>query len=688
MRVPSRTGYRLVLTVGFLGLSSGQLVGATLDWPGVAPCNGTLQACIDAAADGDRINVLHDGSVGGGLNIAGKSIDLIAPVGVHPLVSGSVSASRGDGASTFRVRIEGFDVEGGRISLTHFGNGNAEFEVVRNRIHASSSAQGAGITTRNSGPGSLQVVVENNQVEAGNSHINGALIQVESAAGTLDATVIHNRINSLSDNDDGWGILLGGHGGNLTARAGFNQVYGRLGRAGIGTSEGLFSAASTVETHIYSNLVVCGGRQGHGIRATRGNGSTETDIVNNTVVTCNSGVGYAHWSGSDGGGTINGVLNSNLLAFNERGYSLNPEYFDTITRDFNLVHGNGGNQPAPSGGDITSDPMLVSILRPYLREGSPAIDSANALAPLFQAIAGLDNLDADGLRRIKGSQVDIGALEFGDEHVRHVATVANTSGNVSSLAAQPFGLHPGAMPFITPVYTGAPSYPHPHGVYWSSTFGRWSLFSQNGADVPVGGRFNAFAPTPGNGAFVHESNAGNVSGWGTSINDGFLNDNPDAFVLATQDWLGTGDGGAGIYNPHPIGVSYFAFGGPGGWLVWNVDMASGGDMPEQARFHVYTQDRSPNAFVATATPHTQTGQTLTLDHPLLNDTPCTLPQATRLFDAVATPTNFDLRYDVTINRWFILQQSGSMPLGRQFMVLIDPRQVYECRGGLFSDGFE
>ena len=67
-------------------LSAAPLHAATTHtWPGAAPCAGTLQACIDAASDGDRIEIATDGPAASSATVA---------VGSEPAVGKPDVASR------------------------------------------------------------------------------------------------------------------------------------------------------------------------------------------------------------------------------------------------------------------------------------------------------------------------------------------------------------------------------------------------------------------------------------------------------------------------------------------------------------------------------------------------------------------------------------------------------------------
>ena len=659
-----------------------------LSWPGAAPCNGTLQACIDAAGSNGIIELRTDAVIDESLDID-ASLSLRAAAGFRPtLASGRGIVASGGGAE-LTVRIEGLSLHNGSIVMQYSGTGNATLQARRNRLQGSGTTA-AGIRVENVGSGSLVALIEENRLDVVVPSLFLAAIEIGAGGGSVDARVLHNRIESATESE-GWGILLDATGGtSLSAVVAFNEVRGRFGRRAIDVSEGLFTSTdSNVVAKIYNNAVVCGGREGGGVGFTLGDGSIDADLVNNTIVQCGTATSFARWDGSDGGGTMSGNVINNLIAFNNWGLFFNPEFDAVFDNHDNLVHGNNLNQYTPGAGTLTSDPLLLGEQHPWLRAGSPAIGAGDVLAPLMQDVAGLAQLDAAGLRRVKGASVDIGAYEFGDTGLLHTATVANSGGNVTDILGAPFDSDNAARLQATPNYNGGsgpagPAMQDPFGVYDAG--GNWAIFAQNFATIPPGTRFNVFAPAAGPGVFAHVATAGNISAWSTQIDNAASNDRPDRIVLATQNWAASG---SGVYNPHPIAVFHFGFGGPSAWFVTNIDQPDGVDMPTNAGFNIYVQDPSPNAFRASATDDTASGQVLLLDHPLLNDTPCAQAQVTRIFSGSQVAQHFDLRYFAGLGRWGILHHDvPSIPLGSEYFVLVDPLQVHLCSGPLFRDGFE
>jgi hypothetical protein len=357
-----------------------------------------------------------------------------------------------------------------------------------------------------------------------------------------------------------------------------------------------------------------------------------------------------------------------------------------IDNDYNLIDGATVNV-TPGPNTLAGPAGLVSDLQPRLAAGSPAIDAADtAMLGLGVIFNGLPLTDADGLRRIKNTgenSADVGAFESGDASFLHAATPGTISSHITWIDNAATNAQPDADLIVTPNFNGDGSnpdvpYPHPFGTWY---FGSgWSVFSEDLAAMPPHVDFDVFVPAPGSGVFRHTASAANISAWSTVLDHSSVNDLPDRIVLATQNYSAGGQ-----YNPHPVGVFYLSFGGPGSWLIANLDLESGVDMTDGAGFSVYAQEPSPNAFRVTATPGNSSASAIRLDHPLLDGTPCAQPVATRMFDGTAVTGHFDLDYFA--GHWHIYTYAP-MPPGTQFNVLVNPAQVAACDDGIFADGYE
>jgi hypothetical protein len=189
--------------------------------------------------------------------------------------------------------------------------------------------------------------------------------------------------------------------------------------------------------------------------------------------------------------------------------------------------------------------------------------------------------------------------------------------------------------------------------------------------MPLGAHFDVFAPAAGAGAFIHVADASNTSGSVSRIDNTATDSLPDRIVLVTQNWTA---GGASVYNPHHIGLTYF-----GKWFAVNLD---GTDLPLPLGFDIYAQEASPNAFRAATSTITSA---IVLDHPLLNNKPCARPHASRMSGPASADYGFDVDYNN--NHWRIF---GHVPFaaGDQFNVVVDAAQVDACTDTIFANAFE
>ncbi|MGB8634763.1 MAG: choice-of-anchor Q domain-containing protein [Rhodanobacteraceae bacterium] len=658
----------------------------TRTWPGAAPCNTTLQACISASADGDYLNIASNGPIDEDLTVYETSLTLRAANGYHPEVAAgrriwlNSSSSTGD----LTMRLSGIRLRDGYVAVYYRGTGTANYDL--RDLDASSIVVEAD-------PGSVvNFTAYNNRIRGTSGGLNGGLLRLSNDGAELNAQLLFNRISTTESGwVDGSGILASViNGGTGTIAALGNTVHGSFSRAGIFVSEGLFaSTTSNVVTRLYSNVVVCGGGSsvGRGIGLTVNNGSIDGQVINNTVTECYSGIDANQWNSGGSGAAISGQASNNVLLAGY-GLFLTPSLTTSFSNDYNLINAthitNGGF--ALGSHTITAPAKLVSSGIPRLTAASPAVDAAdNALLGLGLAFNNLPALDADGLRRFKGPgspHADIGAYEYGDMSFMHTASSPSNS-HISSIYNPITDGDSSLDIFATPNYdaggAGASvSNNNPFGSWYSG--GHWTLFNEATAvNVPSSAHFNVFVPGKGDGVFRHVASSGNINTWSTQLDDASVNDKSDRIVLVNQNYT------AGPhYNAHPVGVYYFAFGGPGAWFVANLDkLASGGDIPVGAGFSIYAQQPSPNAFRVT---QSSTGQILVLDHPLLNGTPCARFAVTRMLGSSAVSGNFDLEYFG--GHWRIWSYTSPIPAGDQFNVVVDPGQVEACTDVIFADPFE
>ncbi|MGA7296905.1 MAG: choice-of-anchor Q domain-containing protein, partial [Rhodanobacteraceae bacterium] len=428
-----RSGLALVL----FALTGPVVFATTRTWPGAAPCNTTMQACIDGAANGDLIYVQSNATIDEHLNLYDRSVTIRAANGYHPALADgrSIWITTSTLVGNITARVSGIRLLNGFISVLYNGTGTGTYEL---------RDMDANKITLEADGGTVEASFYNNRLDGTPSGINDGVLQINNRGAELNAEVYFNHIRRKTNiNSDGAGIFVderSGSSGKMKLLG--NVVHGAFNRGGIFVSEGLFSATpSSFTAYAYGNVVVCdpsASIPGSGVHFTVKDGSMTAQAVNNTVSGCNVGVTASQWSGSGSGASIGGLVSNNLVAGANYGLSLNQPLASSMTNDYNLINAthntNGGF--ALGSHTITAPAKLVSSGIPRLTAASPAVDAAdNALLGLGLAFNNLPGLDADGLRRFKGPgspHADIGAYEYGDMSFMHTASAPSNS-HISSI---------------------------------------------------------------------------------------------------------------------------------------------------------------------------------------------------------------------------------------------------------------
>lgn len=268
----------------------------------------------------------------------------------------------------------------------------------------------------------------------------------------------------------------------------------------------------------------------------------------------------------------------------------------------------------------------------------------------------------------EGASFNVLVASADETTITHLSTPDNISGHITTIDDPRIDNNPNALLTVTQNWTPLGIYnEHPFGVYYFG--GKWRLFNQDSAAMPEGAAFNILIPPTDSAAFTHVATATNSDLQVTYIDHPLLNGNPDAIVLATQNW---NPGGAGeIYNDHHVGVWYST--SQQKWSIFNQDLA---DMPEGAAFNIYTPPIGANAFTHIATLDNIDSQTTYIDHPETNGD----PYGITLFTPNWNPRDLDGTYnDHATGIWYSdVEQKVSvynedlvdMPIEAAFNVLI------------------
>lgn len=685
------------LLLACLALASAPLSAATRVWPAPGPCaSGTLQACIDGAATGDTVQIASDTPIDEDITI-GRSLTLEPAPGARPEFAARRRVLGSSTEAEFNVTLRGLTMLEAPLRLQSFavGSGTARLVVEDNVLRGGASPGESRIHVYGGPDVALDYRVRRNRVsQAGVGAL--AAIGVE-AHGASAGRIEFNEVRSVG-NSGGSGIRFDGRPGeDFETFIHNNRVIGNFGEGGIVgvlTTSVTAPVADDTLLRIFNNQVSCRADDASypsGIVVTPGNGHIDLLAINNTTVWCAEGIVVGDLKGASGDRSVDGLLLNNLVAYNTgAGVRVDATFHATLDADRTLIYANASNTfPTSTGTLLVSNPKLRSIESPWPLRGSPAIDTGDAsLAQLAFAFADAPQLDANGLRRTIGDSIDIGAFEAGDNvFVRRLA--ADTGTHVLYLYHPASDGVPSAWPHATKVFnTGGVSgtqNPSPIGTWWTGS--EWAIYNQDVAVLREGMGFHAFVPGPDAAlgtSKVHVATSASTTEHVTRVSDTFLDTTSDAFMLATPNFSGSG---TGYYNTSPYAVGYACLGPPeaGCWVVMHLD---GSAIPTTASFNIYAQPPSPNAFVHVATAHNSSGASTYLDHPLLNATPCAAPVFSEKLTGIGGRPMHMIFAGGASGQWSIASQDGSSLVGREFYVLVDPKQVDECLRGLFSDGFE
>lgn len=685
-------------------------------WPDLlfaTPCAGTLQACVNNAANGDTILIGNDSiafpdrytGITGDLSIT-KALTVMPMAGIDAVFEGGSIFATTPAGVVGDVSLRGLVLRGGRIDATVGASTTATVTVDGVRVAQAPDGHCAirlatGAETIDPLP---RLVVSNSRVDypatVNYTFVNNALC-IYGFGHTYRADVFGNVVRSV----DGPVIsAIGITGGPTMPPATISVSRNRIFQNGNIANVGLFlqhnNPAATQAVTIANNVVVwSGGAPGNqqaGIAIKQH--AVDLSIVNNTVV----GGGTAIHAVALGDPLFfMGRIANNLIA-DQTHYGLRLSGV-AVANDHNLLHNVGTNELGPGGvlgaGTLNADPLIESPAYPRPVAGSPVIDAGdNGALPAFTLF------DADGEKRQQGP-VDIGAIEFSYDGTRiHDATAGNTFGNDSELDLDDysFPLFTTDRLVVSPlrVAQGVSAGSANLGVYQSDAFARrWAIFNQDLTSIPLGRRYAVLLPWDSRTAVLHTVAAGNIPGSATAeteIDHASLNNQAAAIAVVTPNW-NPANTPSGTYHDHPITLVYRGT----RWRIRNDDAASMNSAVGAAFNLAVAPLFSPNAFVAELGGFA--AAEIPLSHPLLDDNPCAAPVASRRVkfgDASLTLNNtpFALEYRAPISandigRWYIVAEDAlGFSANNAFNVIVDGAQANRCLApkpdALFANGFE
>lgn len=686
---------------------------ATWVWPDLnlilpGPCAGTLQACVNNAANGDTILIGNDSlvqpdrytGISGDLAIS-KSL-LLAPMpGIDAVFEGGNFFVFTPVGVVGDVTLRGLILRGGRIDINESGSSSATVTLDQLRLHEPPASQCAiDFTTTAATVATPHLIVSNNTIvmtEVGGIGRDG--ICVYSHAHTYQADVYGNRIDARRSPPIAAITAMAGVGaGSISLRLHRNRIWLGGDSADRGFSIQHNNPAAPVTIEVVNNVIAGAGGAANSENAAIviKEHNAQLTVVNNSI--SDGGVGIH--VGALGAGAVGGRIANNLITRQSvRGLRLDV----ALPNDHNLLHAVTANDLGPGGvlgaGTLTTDPLIESPNYPRPSGSSPAQGAGdNTALPAFAAF------DADGEKRVQFGIVDIGALEGSAERAAvHTATALNTLFNSTNLAHADFNttLLSADRLIVTPLRAaaGASAGTANLGVYQDNSLpGQWSIFQQDQTDIALGRRYSVLVPVVAHANLVHTVSAGNIPGSAsaeTEINDPALNNLAAAIAVVTPNWNPNMLAG-GIYHDHPITLVYRG----SRWRIRNDDAASM-NSAIGASFNIAVAPLfSPNAFMAEIGP--LGAMEIPLAHPLLDDNACAGPIASRrveLGDGALTlnPGPFALEYREPlhgddIGRWYIVAEDAiGFSAHNAFNVIVEGAQANRCLArsdALFADGFD
>jgi len=649
-------------------------------WPdSSAPCNGTLQACINASNEGDTVEIHTNSPVNEDL-IVHVALSVVAGIGYSPVFTSgnSLRINTTSSGGAISVAVKGLTFEQGLISvritsrpLIIYIENNAILENIPD-------FPAVYISSTNIALSESVIHVNYNNIKIDSSNSSSApisaitIIKGLESTGPLSGELTNNTLDLAGLDTIGINISVN-NDSDLSLDIIGNEIYGGS-FSGINARRNF--STGTTELNIVSNAFYQKSPiiNSSGISIRNDSGATNVNIINNTKINGSFGVKL-----TENSGTLTAKVHSNIVAFTTQGFDFGSGV--AVNNDYNLYYQNASSIGfTPGAHSINADPKIMGWQNARLRPGSPALESGNLLGLLL--VAGAPLIDADGLLRVKNSSnvgpgvIDIGAYEAGDTSIYHVNT--STSGHITTID-NPITNNLVNLDSLHITYNANPEYADftnndNEGLYYSSGF--WRIFNENIVSLPTGASFNVSKFASTNNTFEHLVTSSGASS--STINKQGLDGAPQKILQLSQHWIN-------VYNISPPGLIYIA----GHWRIVNFDL---NNIPIGSNFNVYYQDKSKSAYEHIAKSSNISDNTFTyLDNPIINGVSCAQIQVTQsASQSVFNNSPIGVVYNKVIGRWEIFNQNTSvnMPVNATFHVLINPAQIAECMDVIFKDDFE
>lgn len=412
--MPPRTDHSLRLRLAALlalaaTLTSPAATAAPLTFPG---CGATLQACVNAAASGDTVELATDSWINEAVTVT-KSLTVQAAAGRRPGVRSLVAV-----ASVADMRVEFAGLHGDTLlaGILAPGGASLDFTATRNQLETGSNAAiEARHSTQPGTYGALTARITDNAIihRRNGSGCSAPMRVLASYPGPISTTIARNRITAVNLTECAL-IELYATTGPFQVLAQHNTLRGT---GGFNNGISLRSQGGAVTAALLNNVIsgqknFAGGPAAITLYAEADNAHIDAQVLHNTIA--GNEVGLNAGARTDLGARLTGRLANNIFAHHTRhAFWLDNDQVPGFLDSHNLVFDapplppSGG--PRPYGpGTRTGDPQFgdpepgdFSLL-----PGSDAIDYGSDT--LADARVAQDLLGQP--RRVR--TVDMGAYEF------------------------------------------------------------------------------------------------------------------------------------------------------------------------------------------------------------------------------------------------------------------------------------
>jgi hypothetical protein len=419
-------------------------------YPGSAGCTTTLQACIDAAASGETIQIDTDDRIDEHIDIA-KSLTLTRAPNRNPVIGAVAEDPRSitirdpdpegdpEALGPVNVTLSHLELDNAVLTITLSPAGSGHHVLVENCMisHHQQLDGSRGVDIGVNAPAT--VIFKNNTVATTGTPLS---IAMDLMSGTASVTALGNTLTASLEEYSASGVAL----------------------------EFLGNGTGVVNVDLYSNLIYgvglcsgCCGCSAAGITVgVSGRANANIDIINNTVDDLKGAASGIQVRTPDTRSHVSLNIFNNIISRAQGSAVQMPDQSDqlVLANDYNAFHENGeedwgGYSGGPHTIHLVDSPFVNVLANDYhLLATTPLVGGGWNDPP-----GGLPTHDADGDPRVAGGTVDIGAFESDHSTVTTSTAVTSTTSTTSTITTTTLVTTTTAVPTTTlvPTTTVAPT---------------------------------------------------------------------------------------------------------------------------------------------------------------------------------------------------------------------------------------